>query len=246
MMRRMCLLLMLSACVRNQGGALQLRDMVQPQPPMCTADPAATIINPGGTRDVSLLPLSTYGYIAAPRMFNNLQPTAEEPVRVGLRQNVRNEQNVISMKGFNVCYEFQNSATPSPERVPECEDLGGAEFLEYAGAAITVNIAATAILDLFPPRLTNNGNDPRFAVNPGDPSKRVIVHLQAVGFTLDGREVQSNEMTFPVDLCAGCLSLSPLVFGDPVSGGVGCASGKTNAADLCVPGQDRYSTCTFQ
>ncbi len=51
--------------------------------------------------------------------------------------------------------------------------------------------------------------DSQNQVRPVRTSARIIIRLRLRGETLDGKEIESNEFTFPVEVCNGCLVTYP-------------------------------------
>jgi hypothetical protein len=74
----------------------------------------------------------------------------------------------------------------------------------------------------------------------------VLVTVKFAGKTSSGTEVTSNEFTFPVDMCAGCLLIHPpgTLFPDD-DDSLTCDSNAAIAAGLEVPQDDVATPCTL-
>lgn len=70
----------------------------------------------------------------------------------------------------------------------------------------------------------------------------IIVNVKVFGETLGGRAIESNELTFPIELCDGCLIFLPQ--GATVDPTTGACVGGEDAEIPCKPGQDRGFPCT--
>lgn len=222
-------IVLMSGCLRNQGTSFQLRENLAPSdPPACSIDVSQTLILTDGIRDTNY-PLSNRGYLASLRVFNGM--TEYESVNVAGRGDVRSEVNNLTLQGFLACYEFQNerAVIEDSERLPDCEDLGGAQLLRSTASTVLIGGPGIGGVDLFPPNVT--ANDPRFSPAAGQ-QVTIRVHLQAVAFTQDGRQMLSNEMVYPVVLCNGCLSSGT------------CAANSVIAGGGCILGQDAGFSCT--
>jgi hypothetical protein len=86
-------------------------------------------------------------------------------------------------------------------------------------------------------------------VRPARTSVKLLVNVKVEGETLDGKSVGSNDFTFPLTVCNGCLVAVPP---DAVSVDAGvqpnclrldAADIGTAADDLCIAGQDAAVDC---
>ena len=76
------------------------------------------------------------------------------------------------------------------------------------------------------------------------PTNRINVGIRVFGTTLGGREVESNQLTFPVSVCTGCLISYPSDALDPGTGE--CRGGEAPADPApCVGGQDDAIDCRY-
>lgn len=77
-----------------------------------------------------------------------------------------------------------------------------------SGSGIPINQRITVINDLMTNDLRDsglyNGRNSSGRVAPTKTSFNLLVAIKLQGKTLDGKRVESNEITFPIDLCTGC------------------------------------------
>ena len=72
---------------------------------------------------------------------------------------------------------------------------------------------------------------------------QVTVQVHVYGDTLGGRSIESNDLTFPITTCAGCLVDFPAGAFDPANPGAGCTGDPGSATAPCFFGQDDPVDC---
>lgn len=68
-------------------------------------------------------------------------------------------------------------------------------------------------------------------------TEHVVAHVIIAGNTLGGTEVTSNELEYPIDVCAGCLCEAPI--------GDACVGGTSKPAVDCLIGEDAPADCRY-
>lgn len=86
-------------------------------------------------------------------------------------------------------------------------------------------------------------------IPPGTPALNwVTVRVKVFGQTLGGKDVESDELTFPINLCYGCLVDYPDA-ANTITDGTGYECGSTTQAqsltEPCIIGQDDRVPCPF-
>ena len=105
----------------------------------------------------------------------------------GSRERVRAETSQVSIKGAEVTIETPQGA----EVVPAFSSISTG-FLDASDGtdAAVATVAATLIPASIAPLL---------------PRGTVVVKVRVFGTTLGGEEVESSELSFPIEICDGCL-----------------------------------------
>ncbi len=79
-------------------------------------------------------------------------------------------------------------------------------------------------------------------------TRRRMVTVRIFGTSLGNTSVESNEFSFPIDICKGCLVTFPADADDPLIEGPDChgtstSTSTTSASSPCYLGQDQTVTC---
>jgi hypothetical protein len=196
-------------CADNES-SLFVRSVMKNSPPECTvqSDPTAVMLL-GGTMDVAL----TDTYRAALLIGNQL-------VRRGSRDNLRTETARIALKGAEV--RLQNS--------------GGQQL---SNGAFTVG--GTGFVD------PGSGDEPGYGVMfvplvpPSvQPQAGTVItaRVKVFGDTLGGTEITSNELSFPIAVCYGCLVDFPPAADDATVTGYQCNNASTGTSASTAPSAD--------
>lgn len=207
-----------------------------------------------GTLDITL----ANRYVMFPTIQNQLQPSSEVKIvpqgggggAVGDFRDTLNEGNAIVLEGATVSFTTPPNVTFTlPQNV----------FIPVSGTVQPTSVVTTA-LEVLSVEIGNivrqapeffNGN----AFIRGN-VVTVLVSVKFSGRTSSGTEVESNEFTFPLDICAGCLVVyapGTLFLDDDNS--LTCDEGKaslegdvtgaanTNITTPCFIGQDDPVDC---
>jgi hypothetical protein len=74
----------------------------------------------------------------------------------------------------------------------------------------------------------------------------VTVWVKVFGRTLGGKELESNELSFPMNVCNGCLISYPSEYNEAQGPGYLCAVGTGATMELpCLVGQDAVVPCMY-
>jgi hypothetical protein len=153
----------------------------------------------------------------------------------GSRERVRAETSQVSIKGAEVKIETPQGA----EVVPAFSSIstGFIDASDGTDAAVAT-IAATLI---------------PASVAPALPRGTVVVKVRVFGTTLGGEEVESSELSFPIEICDGCLvrfeaqdrdlAASSTEFECKLATDEADSTG-TSADTACNPGIDFPVSCT--
>lgn len=141
--------------------------------------------------------------------------------------------------------------------------------LSLQGATVTLTNFAGALLPINPnPYSTlgtgfvhpGNGVEPGYGpifvdlVPPGlsIPDQTIVAKIRVFGTTLGGFELESNEYTFPITICRGCLISYPVSSADTTQGSQAnyrcrqvSAAGEETELSACFPGQDAEVPCDY-
>lgn len=74
---------------------------------------------------------------------------------------------------------------------------------------------------------------------------QVTVHLTVLGTTNAGLDVTSNEFSFDIEVCFGCLVSCPPESGDVESGIPLCENPESPSVSSCFLGQDEVFDCRY-
>jgi hypothetical protein len=155
----------------------------------------------------------------------------------GDREQLRTETSRVSLKGAEVSLE-----TLQGDSLEEPFSSTATGFVDAASGtdpALSVMYAS-----LIPP-----------SVAPGLPEGTIVAKVRVFGTTLGGQDVESSELSFPIQICDGCLVSYPAEARDLTADGTeyvclqattdSDASSSTPDADLpCTIGIDLPAPCT--
>lgn len=126
----------------------------------------------------------------------------------------------------------------SPVVVPLSGTVGVAEFL----------IAGVEVLDSAVLSQLRNADEflviaDDGSVEPVRTSVKIIARIRVAGETLDGKEVESNEFFFPIEVCNGCLISYPSNLLETRNGELTCPAVKLDADGMPILGPTATATC---
>ena len=153
----------------------------------------------------------------------------------GSRERIRTETSRVALKGAEVKLENAQGAS----LVPAFSSIGTGfvDASDGTDAAPAVMFAA-----LIPA-----------SVAPSLPRGTVVAKVRVFGTTLGGEDVESSELSFPIDVCDGCLVTFSAAERDPTQGGTDnyvckaasdTAPAVTEADAPCTLGIDFPTPCT--
>jgi hypothetical protein len=146
----------------------------------------------------------------------------------GSREQLRTETSRVALRGAEIRIE-----TPQGSQLSEFSTVGTGFVDPAAGADASY---AAMFVDMIPS-----------SVSPSLSDGRVVVKVRVFGDTLGGEEVTSAELSFPIDICTGCLVTYPAEAADPTSPTYMCSLGGQAVEGLARPcriGQDSSIPCT--
>jgi hypothetical protein len=210
-----------SACADNDS-SLFIDGVLVPQPPDCTVigDPTQPI-QFNGVLDLAL----RFNYSAALLVGNQLTPRGD-------KQNLKIETTRVNLRGAEITITDSSGATI------KSFSIGGTGFVDSnTGETPGWGIFST---DLIPgPVGVTLLKDLAFGQ-----SKTYYTKSQVFGDTLGGTSLTSGFLTYPIEVCNGCLIQYPSVAIDKASGVNKCeASTDTAPTPGCFPGQDGPVDC---
>ena len=206
-------------CADNES-SLFVRQVQAMQPPDCvvTPDPSAMFM-PYGSLD--LLIGGDNGYQAALLVGNQL-------AQRGSTDQIRTETARVSLRGAIV----RVLDTTGAEVIPSFT-VDGSGFVDPgSGNSPGFGLLGTTLIP------------PGFRETSGDYQGWVTVWVKVFGRTLGGKDIESNELTYPIDICDGCLVNFPSKAVELATGNCTHA-GVTEYTVPCIPGQDAPVPCTY-
>ncbi|MFT7622793.1 MAG: hypothetical protein ACI9WU_001968 [Myxococcota bacterium] len=254
-LQRLSLLAALSllngSCAEQEATALWATAVLNPGG-SCLVTPAlgsgAQVLQ-RGFLDVAV---SRHGYIASINVVSGM-PGSSTVTGLGPEAG-HNEANRMNLRGATVRYDVQGLANELPQG-----------FFQYTPVGIDPGQAGLGIVNLVPPQvldlLRNDphlagekdfkdsvlrscyenvfgpGNTPKWKNAPlGGRSIELIARVQFEAQLLDGTTVLSNELIYPIEVCAGCL-VAPQRNACGLIAAANSTSSATTAAP-CFAGQD--------
>jgi hypothetical protein len=205
-----------TGCADNES-SLFVRQVQAMQPPQCTvtADPSASFM-PYGSLD--LIIGGDNGYQAALLVGNQL-------AQRGSTTQIRTETARVSLRGAIVRVLDDTGAEITSFTVD------GSGFVDPgSGESPGFGLLGTTLI---PPQFASYGY-----------LGWVTVWVKVFGRTLGGKDIESNELTYPIDVCNGCLVSFPSKAVELDTGNCTHA-GATEYTVPCIPGQDAPVPCTF-
>lgn len=148
----------------------------------------------------------------------------------GNRDQLRTETARLSLRGAEVRLQTPDGAT-----IAEYTTIGTGFVHPASGSEPGYGAIAA---DLIPPGAP---------VSPG----LVVARVRVYGDTLGGQEIESNEYSFPIYVCSGCLVSYPVESADPDEGpGIYRCDLRSEEAtvvsdQICALGQDIVVPCTL-
>jgi len=217
-------LVLSTGCVEERA-SIYIDGVLKPQEPECNVENDPTAAQwPRGALDIAI----TGAYDASLLVGNQLTPRGDkvqakaETMRVALTAA---EVTLLNAVG---------------EQLTCPEDEECARFSIYGSGAITVTKSEDPAWGTFAARLI-----PPVVVQAIAPdvlasgAVTVVASVKVRGTTLGGKEVESGEFIFPIDVCYGCL----LRYNSIVPGCCNRAQGE-GEDEVCRPGQDEQTSCT--
>lgn len=204
--------LIADGCAKNES-MLFVRSALAVDQSGCIAkpDPSSTMLA-FGTLDLAF----KNNYWAALLVGNQLSPQ-------GNRDKVRVETSRITLRGAII-------GLRTPQQDPDSDP-----YQSYT-------VPATGFVDV------GTGDTPGYGVMVVEAlpssvgiSQSVIVGIRVFGDTLGGEYIESDELTFPVTVCTGCLV--DFTHFDPVAGSCAPATEQTQVTAPCILGQDAPIDC---
>lgn len=191
-----------SACVEDIGSMLVVKNSVLGGACELNAELEGNFRS-RGTLDVML----TNRYFLFPTVQNQLRPSSDVKIKAqaggvtGDFRDVLNEGNAITLEGATVSFTTPpNVSFALPQNV----------FIPTSGTVFPQGLTTTQLEVLS----VDIGNIVRRAPEFFDAANEtfrkgavvtVLVTIKFQGRTTSGTEIESNEFTYPMDLCAGCL-----------------------------------------
>jgi hypothetical protein len=197
-------------CADNDS-ALFIRSVIALEPGECEAT---------AQPDSKFLAFGIYDTaLAGPNSYFANLLVGNQLARQGDREKVRTETSRVALRGADVEVKTVDGA------VITSFATDGAGFVDPgSGTEPGYGIMAAELL-------------PAGAVSAPN---RVNVSVRVVGETLGGVDIRSNELIFPINVCAGCLLSFPA---DAVDLGTGDCVGEPPGPDACLRGQDQKTDC---
>ncbi len=143
-------------------------------------------------------------------------------VRRGSRELLRTESSRITLRGAEVQLLNEQGAVMTEFTIPV------AGFVD-PGSGDEPGYGVTSAL-LIPPGAATSGT-------------RVVADVRVFGDTLGGDEITSASLSFPINVCTGCLVSYPADADDPATTGYTCSVGDTPSSVPCRIGQDEPVHC---
>jgi hypothetical protein len=213
----------LAACGRVPGQFEILNDQV----PSAGSTGCVVAVNPILSQGVGRLDLAVVqsnahtAYLFFPLLQNNLP-----------RSSGTLDPNEIQLKGFNVDITSLAGTTPGTDAV--LAGNAAAHFRStWSGSLASGGSQLTATVDAFPVSLASElfGNGGVSA----EPDATLNLHVQAIGTTVGGTDMQSDPFDFPLEICVGCLIAN--VQSCPYT------SAPANPGNPCNVAQDDFVDC---
>lgn len=202
------------------------------QPPDCIITPSTTVFRGRGVVDLNVASAYLIPVILTNNMPNNANPL----------QGTTDGRTAI-IEGFKLSYRLDGfSASLQPRYVHQTVVVGSSGGKSGAGV-IALNSVDIDILrgDAAFRRTTVDPLTGRFITNRFG---LVIVNLQATGRLTDGSKIASTEISYPIDVCRGCLQqpLPPENDCDPTT-----QAEPPDVTPVCNPGQDAsMDFCSYE
>lgn len=219
-----------TACAHNDQSFFIRHVMKPPDDCLYKPDPTQTYI-PEGFVDVSLARDYTPFFLVG----NQLLQRAD-------KDTVRAESSRINIEGAIVRVTTADGAV-----INEFTSLSSGVVDPQPGNGVTFAAAGLTILD--PPTIDKL----KGLFNNRSASRTIVSHVKAIGHTLGGTAVESDEFAFPITICAGCLVYFPAEANDndPAQRQPNClirtksgSSGQSPAATkVCQLGADQIVDC---
>jgi hypothetical protein len=223
-----------SGCVDNTETLFVLGVMVA-QPPTCIfkPDPTQPILLEG-TLDVLLL----HSYLAGILVGNQYTPR-------GAKQNLRAESTRITLRGAEVTL-----TDSSGTQITCTNDANCGSFTVYGTGFVDTSRSEEPGWGLFSAELIPLSVG-KFIQDTMDSKgvklKTVYAAVKVFGESLGGQDVTSSVLTYPIQICEGCLIDFPLAAVESVgtSGALACVSSASSTPNQapCIVGQDALVDC---
>jgi hypothetical protein len=223
------------ACVHDDSSLFILDALAQPSnstSSVCgyTADPTQPYVT-SGVIDYVL----TQGYLATFLVGNQLVPEVNNT-------QLMTETSFIDVQGAVVRITKSNG-----DPIKSFTRLAATTIPPSTGATPGFGAVQVVILD---PDTVVNDSDVISTIQPspipGGSVVRFVTYTKIFGKTLGGKDVESNEFEFPVDVCAGCLVNFTDGPDHPTPNCVvGTSTSTTTTAIPCQPGQDVPVPCSI-
>lgn len=220
-----------SACVDNNE-TLFAMGVMKLDPPTCIfqADPTQPILLEG-ILDVDL----RHSYLAGILVGNQYTPR-------GQKQNLKAESTRITLRGAEVTLTDSLGAQIACTGNPNC-----GSFTVYGTGFVDTSKSEEPAWGIFAAELIPQSvgkfiEDTMKAAKPNPlQTKTVFANVRVFGESLGGQELTSSMLTFPIQVCRGCLIQFPL---DAIDNGQ-CVSSATSTPQQapCFPGQDGLVDC---
>lgn len=209
---------LLPSCAENDS-MMFIVGVMAVEAPACTVRPDATsVLQAGGVLDRAF----TSGYTGALLVGNQL-------TQRGSREQLRTETSRVALRGAEVRIE-----TSAGGQLAEFSTIGTG-FVDPAAGSDPAYSAM--FVDMIPS-----------SVSAGLPDGRVVAKVRVFGDTLGGEEVTSSELSYPIDICTGCLVDYPTNAAVPTEPtymcGISMVPGETEQRP-CQLGQDQPIPCTL-
>ena len=224
-----------SGCVDNNA-TLFIEGVIATTPPNCVVQPDPSGVFLGsGTLDVAF----RSSYTAAVLVGNQYTPR-------GNKENLRAETTRVSLTGAEVSLADSTGAALACGG-GDCSNFAS-KFSVYGSGFVNSAKGADPGFGAFIAEIVPAGVGASFVGQlSGVSDKRTIyASIRVFGRTTGGQDIQSGELTFPIDICKGCLVEYPLAALTTVDT-AGRQTCDANSQDVpvsgCLPGQDDVIDC---
>ena len=174
----------MSACTEVEEAPMFyiVRSLALTPQEQCIVNPESKIHLNSGTMDV----MFTNRYFLYPAVQNYMSPAVDA---------IYGETNNIQILSAEIHYDYP------PNLAPATKALLQETYITYLGTSVSPDEIVGAEILLITPEVGNALNAEPFAGT----GFGIVAHVRLEGRMSDGAVIQSNEFSFPLDICFGCL-----------------------------------------